>query len=821
MQELLRLQTAEYELSIWANQVANRQQVYQQTLANRVATIPAPEKLLFEPALVINDLDPASLISQAGNQLDSPLRVLTFDPPIFFENLEYQIEWIFYGHVEHAELQHRNLALSQNFRFTAQRNATPARLVGTLNTQNDVGWVHLSLRYGNPASLQTQKISLQVLPSKMLLDDDLPAMYQAIDQVFPLWRFNLAAKTEQQASRSQQRGNFPLMWLAHFSQLRGKLEAGLKVITQAPHSRLQSQVIFTKAARLKGKLSNRLSEAVKEDLANQNYQKRYPIEQKKLSIDTPENRFIKHVVSHTQKQLSALEQKLRLANQRQSYAQPTLSKHFLDELNSWQQPLNKALKQSFLREVSNYSGSSIESLVLQQKTGYSTVYRVWQELKFYLDSFAKQATISMRSVAEIYEIWCFLCIKQILEEQLGFQLVTQKISQLNQNDYFEYQLQDGFAGAFNFERKDGVTARLAHEPKFTKQGVDIRAYLTSQEPDIVLEVNFPNAHHDKQPQQFIWLFDAKYRIKSTTNRFAEQEDLQQVDYVPDDALNQMHRYRDALIRITKNSLEAKNSATPTIYKSRPTVGAFALYPGFFDQQQQENPYAEAIEEIGIGAFALLPSYNENEEKDQNQNGQQWLQNFLLEKIGNVTTSNYELANKQEQLYIQDAARIPYYGMQQKLYPDLTLTISVADQGSRAAEYFTAFTNGTAEFYHVPQATFLSAFKQHVVEEIRYLALATIPTNNAQTKQIAKIWPVQHVHLASRNSLTMQQAGKISSSTEPYYLFYLGKPLALQTIVSDVPYHSFRSSIKLTTLANLEKTTIFSDLVKVYQEALAK
>ena len=48
-------------------------------------------------------------------------------------------------------------------------------------------------------------------------------MHLAIDKVYPLWRFSLVEKTEQDVATSQQRGHFPLMWLANFAALLVKL----------------------------------------------------------------------------------------------------------------------------------------------------------------------------------------------------------------------------------------------------------------------------------------------------------------------------------------------------------------------------------------------------------------------------------------------------------------------------------------------------------------------------------------------------------------------------------------------------------------------
>ncbi|MBD3768283.1 MAG: DUF2357 domain-containing protein, partial [Gammaproteobacteria bacterium] len=783
MPELIRLQTPDFEFSVWANDISQRLSVYQNTMAHRVSanhTQPSYE-LRFAPAAQLsNAIEPQGLVADdlvqsgldesdlAENDLVAnglaKHAELTLNSPLFFENTQYQFEWVFFSEVTHARLTHRSQNVNEAFRFAPEvktaRGVVPARLTGTINTGNDVGWLRLPLTFEHNGKIQTQHIAFEVLPTKMALHQDLPAMYQAIDKVYPLWRFSLVEKTEQDAATSQQRGHFPLMWLANFAALRARFEQGLKVICAAPHSRLQPTVANIKAAKLKGRLPHKLAEKVKQDFANGQCDKRYAVEKKQLSVDTPENRFIKMAVSKSKRQLAEFEQKLRQSNQAPD--RQRLSDSFLNELHSWQQPLQKVLGQSFLKEVGAYTGLNRESLVLQQKTGYSAVYRIWQELKFYLDVFGNQSSISMKSVAEIYEVWCFLCLKQILEQDLGFELVENSATKLAQNDFFEYQLKDGFAGAFRFKRSDGVTARLAHEPKFTKKGQSIRSYLVNQEPDIVLEVTLPKSADltqadSSEEKQFIWLFDAKYRIKTEQNRFDDSnEDIESTDYVPDDAINQMHRYRDALIRLSEphdsKSPSSGNAGQPA-KKSRPVFGAFALYPGFFDQATTSNPYAAAIEEVGIGAFALLPSQNGPSQNELSQtdptqtksrySGHQWLLEFLQAQIGTAPNAQtgqgneviYPVAGMAERLYVQDAARIPYYGMRQVLYPDLTMTVALGGQRGRDNGYFEQFEQGTAMWYHLPQSTFLQKFKQHIAEEIRYLALASTSDTQSSTKQI--------------------------------------------------------------------------------------
>lgn len=817
MPELLRLKTDEFIFTVKAASVENRSRTLSKTLLTRKCTN-SNVLVRAAPAIKLREqprgfVDGACSFLNAVEDLNHTNQV-NLDFPIFFENTLYQVEWIFLKKVQWANLNHRSKTVCDAFIFTPSEDDLSARLTGTINTGNDVGWLRLPLTFDLNGKTQTQHIAFEVLPTKMALHQDLPAMYQAIDKVYPLWRFSLAEKTEQDASTSQQRGHFPLMWLANFSALRERFEQGLKVICAAPHSRLQPTVASIKAARLKGRLPRKLAEQVKQDFANGQHDKRYAVEKKQLSVDTPENRFIKMAVSKSKRQLAEFEQKLRQSNQ--APERQRLSDSFLNELHNWQQPLQKVLGQSFLKEVGKYTGLSRESLVLQQKTGYSAVYRVWQELRFYLDVFGNQSSISMKSVAEIYEVWCFLCLKQILEEELGFELIENGVAKLTQNDFFELQLKDGFAGAFRFKRADGVMARLAHEPKFTKAGQSIRSYSVTQEPDIVLEVTLPRgvASGLSKEKQFVWLFDAKYRIKTDKNRFDDRnEDLESTDYVPNDAINQMHRYRDALIRLSQQ--HSSSNTNHTTNKSRPVFGAFALYPGFFKQTEEQNPYAHEIKEVGIGAFALLPSQTES-----HQNGHYWLLEFLRGQLGTVQKDprhdSYPLVALAEHLYVQEAARIPFSGMKQVLYPDLVMTIALGHYNQRFDNCFKRFVAGELSSIHLPVSTFELKYQKHTVNEIQHLVL--IPDHETN-HTVSTAWPVKNISYLPRHRINVAITGRNSASEEQYILFELGKSFSLNSSLEFQSDGTFRNSIKVTTMRELEQATVLANAKAVYEKAL--
>jgi len=788
MTELIRLETKEWELTVWCSDITRRQRTLSNTLQRRgLDAIPRSTLRLEQPVEVqsLSVIDKDLNISE-GESINSIL----LPQALFFENFQYHFEWVFKDKVDEAKLIHKLQAINNSFRFSSRNNTYV--FTGTINTGNDLGWFGLPFIYQTNGQLYKQTVSFEVLPVKMDLYTDLEGMYRAIDSNYPLWRFSLANKTQQSVSKGEGRGYFPLLWLAYFEELRKKMMAGLKVITNVPHSRLQTISHKVKADRLKGRLSHKMVEQIKQDHEQGLYQKRYQQNRKQLSVDTPENRFIKMVVKTTKNRLEEFYSKLTLNNLKSD--QPVISDEFLETLQGWSLPLKKIQSQSFLNDVGDFTGLTKESLVLQQKTGYSTVYRVWQELKFYLDAFAGQSSVSMKSIAEIYEVWCFLELRRILIDQLGFKELAKRKAQLQLKD-FEYGLKDGMGGAFEFVRDDGIKVRLAHEPIFKVNTKPIRTWQVPQKPDILLEVSFPDN------RQFIWVFDAKYRIKPEResddglveydeNAFSEQ-------LVPEDAINQMHRYRDALIHINDNNSNQK---------SRPVCGAFALYPGFFSNGQIVNPYKDAIKEIGIGAFPLLPSASGD--------GSKWLADFLVNQIGKPT--DYDAYQHSDTLYVQDSMRIPSYGMKQVLYPDLVLTLALGP--GRPKEYKEKFESGFARWYHIPQDVFVEQFGTHVVNEVSYLAIGTIsPGQNSRT--IKKIWKVKSVNIKRRCDISEEQSGKVSNSSDLYYLFELGACLSLSEEVQGMPIRQFRPALKLTRLNTIYKNRHFSDLPNIYTEII--
>lgn len=158
--------------------------------------------------------------------------------------------------------------------------------------------------------------------------------------------------------------------------------------------------------------------------------------------------------------------------------------------------------------------------------------------------------------------------------------------------------------------KDGIElAKLIYNPKSSEHesisvGIkDLVVPTVSQKPDIVLQLT----KNDLQKgMKMTYLFDAKYRI--------DGKDKNGVDVPPEDAINQMHQYRDAIYYKEKPSGALKKEV----------IGGYILFPGDGEPTAiADSKFHKTIEKVNIGAFPLRP---------QNTYNRQLLAQFIEELI---------------------------------------------------------------------------------------------------------------------------------------------------------------------------------------------
>jgi len=132
---------------------------------------------------------------------------------------------------------------------------------------------------------------------------------------------------------------------------------------------------------------------------------------------------------------------------------------------------------------------------------------------------------------------------------------------------------------YTYPEKDGVRIELRYQQNYGESGEDgDLAYYNPQRPDIVLVI-------ERGGETYTYLFDAKYRIDTRKDK----------DASPSEPINDMHRYRDAILYRSQGE-GAK--------LTRQIIGAYVLYPG--RPKPQSFDCSAIIAAENIGAIELLP-----------------------------------------------------------------------------------------------------------------------------------------------------------------------------------------------------------------------
>ena len=250
----------------------------------------------------------------------------------------------------------------------------------------------------------------------------------------------------------------------------------------------------------------------------------------------------------------------------------------------------------FFRTVGRFKGLSQESMVLQKATGYSQVYRTWNLLRRAYSLNDGIYRLQTKDIATLYEIWCFIEVSHIVKELLGIDVDVDHRNRMEMNGVFTWELGKGEHSRILFKKDNVELAELVYNPKHTEKENDsismenLVVPTVAQKPDIVLQLT---KHDLQKDMKMTYLFDAKYRIDGKVNG---------VDTPPEDAINQMHRYRDAIYYKDHSSAELKKEV----------IGGYILFPGDGNKADVEvSKFYKTIGEVNIGAFPLRPKDVEN------------------------------------------------------------------------------------------------------------------------------------------------------------------------------------------------------------------
>ena len=509
---------------------------------------------------------------------------MLFHTAYFFENTDYAL--IISGK-DGKSLDSLRVSLSGHaIKPNELKNAIVSddgRYYATLNFNNQVGLVDFDFDYTIEGVGGTLGFCTEVLSYKMNYRSDMKSIIRDIEREYSMLSYAFLKNTylsfKTKAGKSSE-----LIWWQIFQSCYNDIIKNTHVIINSPKRRLKTAVRYERADRLRYISPEQENEYVE----FQNDPKHlFRSEEMYLSKDTVENRFLKYVIKELYRRFGIIREHIQV----QLKADDAKIANNLDVMN---RELSTLQNHRFFKGIGQFKGFSQDSLVMKRARGYKDIFKNWVELSCGYELEEGMRKLEVKDISELYEIWCFIKVKNIVKDIMG---------DLTEVDTTGRELTSGFVRQLVYGsqsevklKKENVEVSVMYNAQVEEIDIDDEqtsypsaiegtdTLTTVQRPDIVLRLTKQN-----DDIQYTYLFDAKYRIAD-----ARKGGL---DVPPVGAINQMHRYRDAIYYTQEGKDNLK----------REVIGGYVLFPGNVTKEDfSDYYYKNAIDKIGIGAFPLKP-----------------------------------------------------------------------------------------------------------------------------------------------------------------------------------------------------------------------
>lgn len=504
----------------------------------------------------------------------------------FFENTDYPLH--VKPNADSIRLLHLVIGKEQSQHVAAEDSI----IFGSVNFKNQVGRTDIKVMYEKGGKEKELSFTTEVLSYKMDYRTDMRNVIRDIEEEFAMLSYSFLKETYLTFNPSDKEST-DLIWWQIFRDCFNNIAEAARLIISNPKRRLQTSVRYERAEQMP--FMPAVLENEYEEFKN-NPAHLYRTEEMFLSKDTVENRFLKYALINIADRFRKVRQNVLSVLRADNIA-------VRSQIDAMDEELASLTNDPFFRGIGIFRGFTQDSLVMKQAAGYREVYEKWITLQCGYDLQEGVMQLEVKDIAELYEIWCFIKVKNMVQHILrNHASVYSKGAKISGN--FVKSLIQGEKSEVVFLENEYPNVQLASlmynattddeelvvDESTTRDNTDIAettSKTTEQRPDIVLRLSKKD-----NTIQYTYLFDAKYRLRDTTiPRYRG------VEVPPVDAINQMHRYRDAIYYTHANDEKLK----------REVIGGYVLYPGNLNKEQFiDSYYQRSIDEVNIGAFPLKP-----------------------------------------------------------------------------------------------------------------------------------------------------------------------------------------------------------------------
>lgn len=519
--------------------------------------------------------------------------------PVLFETCKYQFAVEFKQGLDisiekqYPHVRHQLKSIGENFKFYSS-SSDSGILVGDIDFLNSPGKFSFAFDYWDTDGLlHHEKLELYVASPKLDTKNDLQQIMALINQEYENYIYDYLTLTFSSFALQRSVKNNHIIWLSIFRSVVDEYFRNVRFVMSRPNNKPVRKTYHARPERIR-RWSQREEERYR-NMGQDAEMHYFRYEQTENTINTRENRFVKYT-------LHVLGKKFREVFSELGALPNVMDAEERQLLEDYQRQFKRLETSPFFQKVGEFEGFRQESAILQQRMGYSKIYKAWLMLKNSLELIDGKTDIGMKQIWELYEIWCFLVMKRLIAKVLGLDL--QKPNNHVREDKSKMLntiVKSEMTHVIEFDNvKNGDKVCLEYQHTYNRRTKEFSTTTTEQRPDIVVTI--------KKKDGFVltYLYDAKYRVQDDARdgELDEGVSIDVADYPLPDAINQMHRYRDAIYYSMKT--EVRPSA-------KEIIGGYILFPGRVVGDEIYGRYFyQSIRKVNIGAFPLLPAAKENE-----------------------------------------------------------------------------------------------------------------------------------------------------------------------------------------------------------------
>jgi predicted component of viral defense system (DUF524 family) len=457
-------------------------------------------------------------------------------------------------------------------------------IYGTVNFRSQVGRSVFAVRVdGNPEF----DFEVEVFPTKLDYRSDYEQLLADVQDILTGLALEYLRSTFQLGFRSQVPQPTHLEWLTLLRHVLNDLERALQRIAQQPVRNLIRTPQATRAEKVR-RVDSSIRSAIRRGTGTGGWirleeglrAREFLREQRaRQTLDTPEHRWLNT-------QLVRIRRRIGRLRQDEARYRPTVRRvQILQELDGFEARIARL---QWLEPLSSTQGDpppGFASLQLLSAPGYRQAYQACLVLSLGLRIDGGPLNLSVKDLSMLYEYWCYLALLRLIAEMTDESISVSQLFSIRQSG-LHVVLEKGRRTTARFRASLDREVKITYNPKF-----DDKSYLIPQQPDILIsfvDPDWPSLH---------LILDAKYRVDGT------------VEYVgrygspgpPQDALNVLHRYRDAILEYDQDSGSGERP-------KHTVVQAAAAFP-FRETGQRvfrDSKLWAALEHLGVGAIPLLP-----------------------------------------------------------------------------------------------------------------------------------------------------------------------------------------------------------------------